>query len=52
MQDEIIYLVAPYCIITILSPPIMSELDTETDATVKVTLADGTILTYSVTIGG
>ena len=30
----------------------MSELDTEADATVKVTLADGTILTYSVTIGG
>ena len=29
----------------------MSELDTEADATVKVTLADGTILTYSVTIG-
>jgi hypothetical protein len=50
MQDEIIYLVAPYCIITILSPPIMSELDTETDATVKVTLADGPA--YSVTIGG
>ena len=30
----------------------MSELDTEVDATVKVTLADGSILTYSVTIGG
>ena len=29
----------------------MSELDTEADATVNVTLADGTILTYSVTIG-
>ena len=29
----------------------MSELDTEVDATVKVTLADGTILTYAVTIG-
>ena len=29
----------------------MSELDTEADATVKVTLADGTILTYSVAIG-
>ena len=29
----------------------MSELDTEADATVKVTLADGSILTYSVTIG-
>ena len=50
MQDEIIYLVTPYCIITILSPPIMSELDTETDATVKVTRSDGP--TYSVTIGG
>jgi hypothetical protein len=30
----------------------MSELDTEVDATVKVTLSDGSILTYSVTIGG
>ena len=30
----------------------MSELDTEADATVKVALADGTVLTYSVTIGG
>ena len=29
----------------------MSELDTEADATVKVTLADGSILTYSGTIG-
>ena len=29
-----------------------SDLDTEADATVKVTLADGSILTYSVTIGG
>ena len=30
----------------------MSELDTEADATVKVPLADGSILTYSVAIGG
>ena len=30
----------------------MSELDTEADATVKLTLSDGSILTYNVAIGG
>jgi hypothetical protein len=29
----------------------MSELDTEVDATVKVTLADGTVLTRSISFG-